>query len=133
MSKIKSLLFILLAFAFLAGCGKTKTENTAENKPTENKVTENKSGEIVKINLPTMQCATCKKNIETALKKAEGINSIDVSVKDKIATINYDKTKTNLDKIETEITLVGYDANSKKKNETSYEKLADCCKMGGHE
>lgn len=127
-SKIKNILFVLLAFAFLAGCNKAKNESTSENKPVENK-----SGEIVKINLPTMQCGTCKKNIETALKKVDGVNSIDVSVKEKVATVNFDKSKINLDKIETEITHVGYDANSKKKDEAAYEKLADCCKIGGHE
>jgi mercuric ion binding protein len=129
MSQTKNILFVLLAFAFLAGCNKAKNESTSENKPIETKA----AGEIVKINLPTMQCATCKKNIETALKKVDGVNSVNVSVKDKIATIDYDKTKINQDKIETEITHVGYDANGKKKDEAAYEKLADCCKIGGHE
>lgn len=128
MLQLKNILFVLLAVAFLAGCNKAKNESTAENKPTETKA----AGEVVKINLPTMQCATCKKNIETALKKVDGVNSINVSVKDKIATIDYDKNKTNQDKLENEITLVGYDANSKKKNEAAYEKLEDCCKIGGH-
>jgi mercuric ion binding protein len=128
MNKLKSLVLILIAAGFLAGCGK-KTETTSENKPTETKT----AGEIIKVNLPTMQCSTCKKNIETALKKVDGINSINVSVKDKIATIDYDKSKINQDKIETEITLVGYDANSKKKDEAAYEKLAYFCKIGGHE
>lgn len=126
--KIKSALFVLLAFAFLAGCNKTKTEGTTENKPSDSK-----TAEVIKVNLPTMQCATCKKNIETALKKVDGVNSVNVSVKDKIATIDYDKTKINQDKIENEITLVGYDANSKKKNEAAYDKLEDCCKMDGHD
>jgi copper chaperone CopZ len=129
---MKSFFIFLIALGFLTGCGKSKTES-AENK-SENKPVETKSaGEIIKINLPTMQCATCKKNIETALKKVDGVNSVNVSVKDKIATIDYDKSKINQDKIETEITLVGYDANGKKKDEAAYEKLADCCKIGGHE
>lgn len=115
-----------MAFVFFAGCGKSKTENNSENTTTE------KKGEIVKIDLPTLQCATCKKTIETALKKVDGVNSINVSVKDKNATIDYDKAKLNQDKIETEITLAGYDANGKKKNEAAYEKLEDCCKIGGH-
>lgn len=115
-----------MAFVFLAGCSKTKTENTSDNTSAE------KKGEIAKIDLPTLQCSTCKKTIETALKKVDGVNSINVSVKDKIATIDYDKSKLNQDKLETEITLAGYDANSKKKNEAAYEKLEDCCKIGGH-
>ena len=129
MPQLKNVLFVLLAVAFLAGCNKAKNENTAENKTPDTKA----SGEVIKVNLPTMQCATCKKNIETALKKVDGVNSVNVSVKDKIATVDFDKSKLNTDKIETEITLVGYDANSKKKNEAAYEKLEDCCKMDGHE
>jgi mercuric ion binding protein len=128
MLQLKNILFVLIAVAFLAGCNKAKNEGTAENKTTDTKA----AGEVVKINLPTMQCATCKKTIETALKKVDGVNSINVSVKEKTATIDYDKNKTNQDKLENEITLVGYDANSKKKNEAAYEKLEDCCKMGGH-
>jgi len=123
---LKSILLVLLAFVFFTGCGKTNKENTTDNSTTE------KKGEIVKIDLPTLQCATCKKTIETALKKVDGVNSVNVSVKDKNATIDYDKAKLNQDKIETEITMVGYDANSKKKNEAAYEKLEDCCKIGGH-
>ncbi|CAF4658043.1 unnamed protein product [Rotaria sp. Silwood1] len=118
----------LQAITFLAGCNKAKTDNAADSKTTDTKA----AGEVLKINLPTMQCATCKKTIETALKKVDGVNSINVSVKDKIATIDYDKNKINQDKIENEITLIGYDANGKKKNETAYENLADCCKIGGH-
>jgi copper chaperone CopZ len=123
---LKSILLVLLAFVFFTGCGKTNKDSATDNSTTE------KKGEIVKIDLPTLQCATCKKTIETALKKVDGVNSVNVSVKDKNATIDYDKSKLNQDKIETEITMVGYDANSKKKNEAAYEKLEDCCKIGGH-
>lgn len=128
MLKFKNILFVLVAVAVLTGCGKAKNETA-----TENKTTESKAGEIVKINLPTIQCSTCKKNIETALKKVDGINTINVNVKEKIATVDFDKSKINQDKIETEITHVGYDANSKKKDEIAYEKLPDCCKIGGHD
>ena len=129
MLQIKNILFVLLTVAFLAGCNKAKNESSTENKPIETK----SAGEIVKINVPTIQCGTCKKNIETALKKVDGINSVNVSVKEKITTVDFDKSKINLDKIETEITHVGYDANGKHKDEAAYEKLADCCKIGGHE
>lgn len=128
MHKFKNILVVFLAAAFLAGCGKAKNDTTAENKSTETK-----TGEVIKVNLPTIQCGTCKKNIETALKKVDGVNTINVNVKEKIATVDFDKSKINQDKIETEITHVGYDANSKKKDEAAYEKLADCCKIGGHD
>ena len=128
MRKFKNILFVLFAVALLAGCGKAKNDTTAENKSPETK-----TGEVIKVNLPTIQCGTCKKNIETVLKKVDGVNTINVSVKEKIATVDFDKSKINQDKIETEITRVGYDANSKKKDEAAYEKLPDCCKIGGHD
>jgi copper chaperone CopZ len=129
MLQTKSFLVVLLVLVFLIGCNKAKNESSTENKPADTKA----AGEIVKINVPTIQCGTCKKNIESALKKVEGINSVNVSVKEKITTVDYDKSKTSLDKIETEINHVGYDANGKKKDEAAYEKLADCCKIGGHD
>jgi len=129
---ILTICFLFSVGFFLTGCGKNKTETVTDNKQTS-QTTEVSSGETVKINLPTMQCATCKKNIETALKKVDGVTNSNVVIKEKIVNVNFDKSKTSLDKIETAITAAGYDANSKKKDEAAYEKLADCCKIGGHE
>ncbi len=47
----------------------------------------------------------------------------------KIAHIEFDKSKTNLSKIEDAITAAGYDANDKKKDMKAYENLDDCCKL----
>jgi hypothetical protein len=43
--------------------------------------------------------------------------------------VNFDKSVTNLGKIENAITAVGYDANSKKADPDAYSKLDDCCKL----
>lgn len=88
-----------------------------------------KNAEHVIIKLPTMQCKTCKKNIEKAVNKVSGINDVKVDVDEKVAHINYDKSKTDLSKIESAITLVGYDANDKKADSIAYENLNDCCKL----
>jgi len=128
-SRIFSICLLFSVVFVFTGCNKSKQEAPV----TENKQNEVKTGEVVKINLPTMQCATCKKNIETALKKVDGVTDANVVVKEKIVNVNFDKSKTNLDKIETAITAAGYDANGKKKDEAAYEKLADCCKIGGHD
>lgn len=133
-------LVIILLIAVI-GCGKkgsnevtenskkneTSTENTAM-KHTDG-MTDKTSSDHIMINLPTMQCSTCKKNIETAVNKMDGIESINVVVKEKVAHINYDKSKTDLTKIEGIITAAGYDANDKKADPEAYKELDDCCKL----
>lgn len=58
-----------------------------------------------------------------------GIENINVVVKEKTAHINYDKSKVDLMKIENTITEAGYDANDKKADPKAYENLDDCCKL----
>ena len=48
---------------------------------------------------------------------------------EKVAHINYDKSKTDLTKIENAITMACYDANDKKADPTAYQNLDDCCKL----
>ncbi len=125
----------------VAACGKKESTDAADNKTksetsgekSEMKQTDNmsdkNSSDHIMINLPTMQCGTCKKNIESAVNKIEGIESINVVVKEKVAHINYHKSKTDLTKIESAITAAGYDANDKKADPEAYKELDDCCKL----
>ena len=132
-------LMIILIIS-VAGCGKKESTDVTENKTksetsgekgdmkqTDNMSDKNGSDHIM-VNLPTMQCSTCKKNIETAVKNMDGIESINVVVKEKVAHINFDKSKTDLAKIESTITAAGYDANDKKADPEAYKELDDCCK-----
>jgi mercuric ion binding protein len=89
------------------------------------------NNEKVTVNVPSIQCGTCKKNISGALKNLDGVISVQVDLKDKITTVTFDDTKTNLNAIENAITSAGYDANDKKADPVAYEKLDDCCKVGG--
>ncbi|MBK8980967.1 MAG: heavy-metal-associated domain-containing protein [Ignavibacteria bacterium] len=138
---------IVLFFVLITGCGNDESEKDSHN----NMMNENKNGntgmthsnemtqsnemsskdgyEHAMIILSTMQCDICKENIETAVKKLDGIESIDVVTKEKIAHINFDKSKTDLSKIESSITAAGYDANDKKADPEAYKELDDCCKL----
>ncbi len=129
---------VLIAFAVLVtaviitGCGKKESNEATDNKKLNEHSGMTKhesSSDHIMINLPTMQCSTCKKNIETAVKKLDGIESIDVVVKEKTAHINFDKSKTDVGKIESAITAAGYDANDKKADPEAYKELDDCCKL----
>jgi len=132
---------LMILIISVAGCGKKESSDVTENKTksetsgekNEMKQTDNMSdkngSDHIMVNLPTMQCSTCKKNIETAVKNMDGIESINVVVKEKVAHINFDKSKTDLAKIESTITAAGYDANDKKADPEAYKELDDCCKL----
>lgn len=139
------ILFVIISVSLLAaGCSRkenstttktdsVKTTNNSEsrtnagNKDISNMDSENK--EHAMIDLPTMQCNTCKKNIEEAVNKVSGVMNITVDKNKKVAHVHYDKTKTDLEKIESAITSAGYDANDKKRDMKAYENLDDCCKI----
>ncbi|MBE2226276.1 MAG: cation transporter [Ignavibacteria bacterium] len=105
------LLLMLLFFSF-----SLKAETTYDNRTEE-------------ILLPTIQCGMCKKTIEKAVNKVEGVISISVDVNEKKAIVVFDDTKTTLAAIESVISKSGYNANNKIANKEAYDKLDDCCKV----
>jgi copper chaperone CopZ len=121
---------VLLAAFLAAGCGKSNTETVSDKK--QESVThvnnEQEKGDVVTINLPSIQCSMCKKTIEGAVKKLDGVQEVKVSVKEKTATVTYDKAKTDVSKIEDTITAAGYDANTKTADKKAYDELHGCCK-----
>lgn len=76
----------------------------------------------------TAVCDNCKERIEHDLSFGKGIKSSNLDLKTKIVTVVYNPKKTNAKKIREAISKVGYDADSLKANEKSYNKLPDCCK-----
>ena len=111
---------------------KTETE-TGSNKTdeinTKTEVNSTNSGDVTVIKLPTIQCDNCKKNITKALNKVDGVSGFAISVEGKTAKIKFDKSKTDISKIENAITAAGYDVNDKKADPEAYAKLDDCCKL----
>jgi len=140
---LKQYFVLVITLFVISGCGKgdkNSTDNKSSDQKTEiiqgSEQTDNNSSgqtEVIEIKLPTMQCGTCKKNIEGAVKKMDGIEEINVVVKEKVAKVKYDKSKTDLNKIESVIVSAGYQANDKPANKEAYDKLDDCCKIGGHD
>ncbi|MBX7047441.1 MAG: copper ion binding protein [Ignavibacteria bacterium] len=143
MRNIKSVVLTLLVMfaisVLIAGCSKkdAQTQNGDMNSKNNSKDTNNMSNmnssnkldgmEMIRVS--SMQCGTCKKNIETAVSKVEGVSVVKVDKDKKIAHVEFDKSKTSLSKIEEAITSAGYDANDKKKDMKAYENLDDCCKL----
>jgi mercuric ion binding protein len=141
----KALLTVLIAVTFIA-CSKSdnkvsenkdntqtnevsETQDNGNTKTSEVKTTAN--DEKATIQLPTIQCNTCKKNITKAMKKVDGVNDFNIDVDGKVMTVAYDKSKTDLSKVENAITAAGYDANDKKADPVAYDKLDECCKVPG--
>lgn len=81
-----------------------------------------------KINVPTVQCKMCKEKIERYFYQEEGVKSMVVDFKKKVATVKYYTDRTNIENIKTAIANVGYDADDVTANEDSYNDLPKCCK-----
>jgi len=85
--------------------------------------------EVIELN--TIVCGNCVDNIKQALKHDSGIINFDVSLKTKSASVKFDKTKTDLQKIENFIVRSGYDANDKIADSNAYRELSNCCQVWG--
>lgn len=72
-------------------------------------------------------CEMCKKTIETASNK-KGVSKVDWNKDTKMAEINFDSKKTNLDAILKQIAYVGYDSDTYLAPDEAYAKLPGCCK-----
>lgn len=58
-----------------------------------------------------MTCAACPITVKTAMKRVEGVRSVDVDFASKTATVTFDPALTSADKIARAPTDVGYPAN----------------------
>jgi periplasmic mercuric ion binding protein len=71
-------------------------------------------------------CGDCKKRIEKAAY-VPGVKRAEWDSNTQILTVIYRPSKTSVDKIETSIVTVGYDAGDMKASEEAYNKLPQCC------
>ena len=78
------------------------------------------------------QCEKCKATIEHQLNFEKGVKSAVLDVETKEATIIFNPNKTTPDKLRKSVSLAGYDADTIKADEKSYNKLHSCCKKEGH-
>ena len=85
----------------------------------------------VTVMTPTIQCGMCQKNIEVGLSKLDGVGRSTVDLASKTTKVSFNSKKTDLLKIENAIADLGYKANTVSANPNAYERLPDCCKIGG--
>ncbi|MFI5171940.1 MAG: heavy-metal-associated domain-containing protein [Chitinophagales bacterium] len=73
-------------------------------------------------------CGSCKKTIESALKKLDGVQSASLDLSTKIVSVDYSVEAVSLQQIKKTITEVGYDADEMPAVEDAYDHLDGCCK-----
>lgn len=118
MEKLKSIMSLsLMAIGFLA---------MAQQKPIE-------TAEGNKVVIKTSAiCEMCKEAIEYDLAFEKGIKSAELNLETKEVTVVYNAKKTSDEVIRKRITMVGYHADTLKRDPIAYNKLPFCCKDGGH-
>lgn len=73
-------------------------------------------------------CGMCEAKIKKDLSFEKGVTDVQVNLKEKLITVQFRADKTNVDKIKTAITKIGYDADDLVADEKAYSKLPACCK-----
>lgn len=106
---MKNLITILIAFFFAANCSNAQIKNSKT--------------EIIQV---WGNCNMCKQTIEKAANK-KGIANAVWDKDSKMATINFDTTKTSLNEILKRIALAGYDNKIFTAPDEAYNNLPGCC------
>jgi mercuric ion binding protein len=74
------------------------------------------------------KCGMCKKRIEGAARKLEGVESANWDVDSKILTVKYDRASLKEMDVHEAIANVGHDTEKVKATDEAYDKLMGCCK-----
>jgi copper chaperone CopZ len=74
-----------------------------------------------------MVCGSCEKTVKKALYTTDAVKDVKVDLDKKIVEVTYRPQQTNVQTLEQLIADAGYDANDRKRDETAYENLPECC------
>lgn len=78
------------------------------------------------------QCLQCKTNIEKGLMAEKGVKMAQFDMNSKKVKVVYNAKRTDPETIRKTISAIGYDADDVKADPAGIEKLAPCCRPGGH-
>lgn len=76
-------------------------------------------------------CDMCVKTIETELLYAKGVRSVKVDLGTNTIHVGLNPRKTDVAKVRTAISKLGYSADDVAQDMKAREKLPDCCKKEG--
>lgn len=98
--------FVLIAAAF-PSLSSAILRATQPNAPV---AVANANSAVLKVKIPSMDCAACALNIQSVLKKQAGVTGAQVSFDTKEAVVQYDATKLSPEKIIAAIDQTGFKA-----------------------
>jgi copper chaperone len=76
-----------------------------------------------------LTCDMCVSKVEMAVKALEGVQMVSVSLKEKLASVQFEAGKLKLEDIEHAIAEAGFAANATPRNETAAGDLPSCCQQ----
>lgn len=75
------------------------------------------------------ECSMCKKRIELAASKIEGVKETSWNEDSKLLTVKYSIfNRDAIEKVRIAISAAGYDTEKSEADRTAYEKLPECCR-----
>ena len=120
---------VILSVALVMAIGLTSCKNETKQETTETKMEVSKDMAMADISFGVRgNCGMCKKTIEKAVKKVEGIASANWDVDKKKIDVSFDDTKTDAMAIHKAIAASGYDTEKVEGSEEAYKNLPGCCK-----
>lgn len=72
-------------------------------------------------------CGMCEKRVEKAALGVKGVSKADWNKDSKVMVVDFDASKTSLDKVEAAIAKVGHDTPIYKADAKTYASLPACC------
>jgi len=120
---------VILSVALVMAIGLTSCKNETKQETTETKMEVSKDMAMADISFGVRgNCGMCKKTIEKAVNKVEGVASANWDVDKKKIDVAFDDTKTDAMAIHNAIAASGYDTEKVAGNEEAYSNLPGCCK-----
>ena len=120
---------VILSVAVVMAIGLTSCKNETKQETTETKTEVSKDMAMADISFGVRgNCGMCKKTIEKAVNKVEGVASANWDVDKKKIDVSFDDTKTDAMAIHNAIAASGYDTEKVAGSEEAYSNLPGCCK-----
>ena len=120
---------VILSLAVVMAIGLTSCKDETKQETTETKTEVSKDMAMVDISFGVRgNCGMCKKTIEKAVNKVEGVANATWDVDKKKIDVSFDDAKTDEMAIHNAIAASGYDTEKVSGNEEAYSNLPGCCK-----
>ena len=83
--------------------------------------------ETADIEINSVKCDMCVENVEKAIEGVDGVREVSVDLDARIASVEFESDKTDLEGLEQVIAAAGYSANDTERDPEGYDELPSCC------